>query len=188
MHGIIFCELKQFVEKKFGAHIYVTIVESANVQGNYAPFRAYPDADFMALIGALSAETRREIPELVETFGRHLAPILANARLHLSLSGIHSCPIVNPEWGLMELLEEVEEVVHTLIKRTLPQSTPAFLSADRQLPNRVVISYTSKRKLCWLGKGIIYGLADLYKTSVTVTEPMCMHRGDKRCELIVTKN
>jgi predicted hydrocarbon binding protein len=49
----------------------------------------------------------------------------------------------------------------------------------------VVVTYTSARQLCALGRGIIRGLAREYKERVTIDEPVCMLRGADTCEIHV---
>jgi predicted hydrocarbon binding protein len=48
-----------------------------------------------------------------------------------------------------------------------------------------VVTYTSARHLCAVGRGIIRGLAKQFRERVTIIEPVCMLRGATACELHV---
>jgi predicted hydrocarbon binding protein len=50
----------------------------------------------------------------------------------------------------------------------------------------VSISYTSERKLCELLEGLVLGVAEYYREVVSVEQPLCMHRGDVACSVLVT--
>lgn len=188
MHGVIFCELKSYVEKTLGLPMWMRITKEANLPAKqYSGFRCYPDEELMNLIGTASRISEIPVPALVESFGKYLGPILVQARIHLYFSGIHSCPVAKPEWDLFDVISNTENMIHTIVHVALPGSEPAILDTKRNGQNEVKIIYTSKRKLCWLARGIIQGISSHYKTPVEITEPKCMHRGDATCELIVRK-
>ena len=48
------------------------------------------------------------------------------------------------------------------------------------------MGYRSKRKLCALAEGMIDGAAGYYAQVVTIEQPLCMNRGDDKCELVCT--
>ncbi len=188
MHGIIFVELKAFVEKSYDKQTWIDLLASVGKRpANYGAFRNYPDEEILALIGAAVQKTGLTQAQLLEGFGKHLGPVLAKSRIHLYLSGIHSCPIVHDDWKLLDLLENTQELIHTLVQQVVPECSPAKLQVSRT-PHDATIVYDSPRKLCALARGIVLGMAEHYKCTVSITEPKCMLRGDHHCELSVRLN
>ncbi len=92
---------------------------------------------------------------------------------------------VDARWGAADLLENVERVVHRTIRLQDPQASPPYLTAERVAEDEVLIHYSSPRRLCAFGKGLVHGVAARYGRSATIADDACMHRGDAACLLRV---
>ena len=92
---------------------------------------------------------------------------------------------VDAHWGAADLLENVERVVHRAIRLQDPEVSPPYLPAERTGEDEVVIRYTSPRRLCAFGKGLVHGVARHYGRTATIHDEACMHRGDDACVLRV---
>jgi hypothetical protein len=108
---------------------------------------------------------------LLEEFGEAVAPRL------LDLYGGH----LRPEWRTLEVLENTEQAIHTLVRLRNPGAAPPALWVSRAGPDRVTIRYASPRRLCAVAKGIVRGLARRHRETVEVTEESCMLRGADAC-------
>jgi predicted hydrocarbon binding protein len=49
------------------------------------------------------------------------------------------------------------------------------------------VVYASSRRLCPVAVGLVEGVGAEFGESLSVTEERCVHRGDERCELVVTR-
>ena len=176
MHGIIFAELKKYVQARHGDDTWKALVQRAGV-GNtlYLPIREYPDADVVAIVGAASEATGTPAGEILEDFGGFIAPDLM--AMYRSL--------VKPEWRTLEFLENTEETIHRVVRIKDPAARPPELRCERLSANEVVVRYTSARRLCAVARGIVRGLAAHYQERVEISEPSCMLRGDDECRIHV---
>lgn len=176
MHGIIFLELRKFAESQLGAEGWTRLVSEAGTgRVAHLAFEAYPDEELVALVGAASTLSGVPIPALLEAFGDFIAEDLVHTYASL----------IRPQWRTLDLLEHTEDIIHTTIRRRDPKADPPALHCQRRSPREVQISYNSPRKLCYVAKGLIRGIARHYGETVTVEESSCMHRGAPSCELRV---
>ena len=168
MHGFIFSELRKYTETKLGSGAWNRLLASAGL-GNklYLPIQEYPDSDAVALVTAASKETGIQAVDILEDFGRFIAP---------ALLGMYRT-LVRPEWKTLDLLENTEHTIHSVVRARNPGAKPAQLQAVRVSPEVVDLTYFSQRKLCPVAKGIIKGMAAHYGEDLTVTETACMHDG-----------
>lgn len=176
MHGIIFAELRKYVDTKFGGSTWNTLLDGAGLKGKmYLPIQEYPDADVVALVTTASSATGMPVPAILEDFGEFIAP---------SLLGMYRT-LVKPEWKTLDVLEFTESTIHTVVRSRNPGAKPAELKGVRVSPTELHLTYTSSRKLCPIAKGIIKGLGKHYKEQLTVTESQCMHRGASNCQMTI---
>jgi hypothetical protein len=153
MHGFIFSELRKYADTRIGSGAWNRLLESAGLGSKlYLPIQEYPDADAVALVVAAARETGASQEEVLEDFGRFLAP---------SLLGLYRT-LVNPEWKTLDLLEHTEHTIHSVVRARNPGAKPANLQAVRLSPDVVDLTYSSQRRLCPVAKGIIQGMAAHY--------------------------
>jgi hypothetical protein len=175
MHGLIFIELKKYVESKFDSRTWDTLLEKAGRKHQlYLASAVYPDEDIMALVTTACQMTGLAPAAILEDFGAFIAPDLVEQYKFL----------VNPNWTLLDFLANTEETIHKVI-RFHKGVTPPRLMATRVSEDKLVISYNSPRKLCALLKGIVKGAAKYYNEPVTVVDTRCMLHGDPECTVTV---
>jgi predicted hydrocarbon binding protein len=177
MHGIIFAELKKYVQARHGDDTWKALLQRAGLKNSvYLPIRDYPDAEVVAIVGAASEATGAPAGEILEDFGGFIAPdLLAMYR-----------SLVKPEWRTLEFLENTEETIHRVVRIKDPTARPPELRCERVSASEVVVRYTSARRLCAVARGIVQGVADHYGERVEILEPSCMLRGDAECRIHVT--
>ena len=179
MHGIVFEELREFVWRSHGPQTWAELLAAAVPDRRfYAPDAGYPDEELEALVAEISKRTGSTRGELLHTFGEFVAPTLLELYR----------PMLDPAWSLLDLLENVEETIHRVVRLDDPTASPPNLRVERAGDERVVIHYESERKMCDFAKGIVNGLQGEYGQQVDVTDLSCMHKGDPTCtiEVVVT--
>lgn len=175
MHGLIFSELKKYVETKFDAKTWEALLEKAGLKGNlYLASSIYPDRDLLSLVTTASQMTGLAPKAILEDFGEFVAPHLIRQYEFL----------IRPEWSLVDFLCNTEETIHKVL-RFHAGVTPPRLVVKRIADDRVTISYDSQRKMCGLLKGIVKGAARHYGKSASIVESRCMLQGDPECTVHV---
>ena len=176
MHGLIFTELKKFATDRFGADAWNQLVADAQPSTRiFLMTGEYPDSDLVALVQSASKVSGTPVPTLLERFGEFIAPDLMKTYRSM----------INPDWKTLDLVENTEGTMHKAVRARNPGAQPPRLEITRQAPNEVLVTYRSPRKMCYVGKGIIKGIAKEYGERVTLTESTCMNRGGDACRITV---
>jgi hypothetical protein len=175
MHGLIFTELKKYVETKFDHATWEKLLEKAGQKHQlYLASAVYPDKDIVALVTAACELTGLPANAVLEDFGQFVAPDLVEQYKFL----------INPSWRLLDFLANTEDTIHKIV-RFHKGVTPPRLVTTRIADNQLVITYNSARKMCPLLKGIVKGAAAHFKEHITLLETRCMLRGDSECVVTV---
>lgn len=177
MHGVIFSELRKYVEQRHGGEeTWKSLLRDAGLGSRiYLSIGAYPDAEAVALVSAASAATGVPARRVLEDFGEFIAPdLIAMYRA-----------LVRPEWRTLEFLEKTEETIHRVVRLKDPAAAPPEIRCERTAADEAVVRYASARRMCGVAVGIIRGVAAHYGDAVRIDEPHCMLRGDPECEIRV---
>jgi hypothetical protein len=176
MHGIIFSELKKYVDTKLGADAWTGLVHAAGLPTKiYMPIHTYPDQEAVALVSAASQITGQPVDAVLQSFGEFIVPDLL--RMYGSL--------LKKEWKTLDVLEHTEETIHRVVRSQNPGAEPPRLQCTRLSATTLVIAYTSSRKMCGVAKGIVRGIAAEFGDKVIVSESTCMLKGGTKCEISV---
>lgn len=171
MHGLIFAELRKYVETKFDAKTWDAVEEKAGLKGNlYLASSVYPDSELISLLTTACQAAGLQPKAVLEDFGDFIAPDLIRQYGFL----------VRPEWSLVDFLCNTEETIHKIV-RFHAGVMPPQLKVRQVADDRVTIAYDSKRKMCALLKGIVKGAARHYNNSVSIVESRCMLEGAPEC-------
>ncbi|MBT6459876.1 MAG: hypothetical protein HOK57_08635, partial [Planctomycetaceae bacterium] len=177
MHGIIFFYIQKFAdEATSGKTTWLKLRETVTATDNrYLPNEVYPDADAIGLLQKIADTCGEPLPLLIERFGEFLAPHL------VKVAGQH----VDPSWQTLDLIENTESIIHTMIRAANPGAEPPVLQTVRHSPNELHLVYSSGRQLCLLAKGVTQGLARHYNETIMIEETSCMHKGDPFCCFVI---
>lgn len=176
MHGIIFAGLKKYVVANFGSEAWNGLLKDAGIGSKiYLPTQAYSDQEIVALVTAASQKTGKPAQALLEGFGEFIVADLVT--IYRSM--------IDPAWGTLDLIENTENTMHKAVRLRDRGATPPTLVVNRTGPDEVVINYSSARRMCAVGKGIVRGIARHYGESVAISETTCMHRGSPSCTISV---
>lgn len=177
MKGTIFNSLADFVIETFGVAAWDTCVEKLNSsnQGIYTSFESYPDEELLSLVDIACEAFKLDKKEVVFGFGKYLFGKL-----------IEKHPgFISEDMDLRAFLKSIEDVIHVEVKKTYQGSyLPSFDYEDHQ-ENILVMNYHSKRKLCILAEGLIYGASERFNEKIEIHHPKCMHDGTDHCRLEV---
>ena len=179
MNGVFYRGLKRFVLDEYGRDVWDAVREDVGVEPQvYLPVDARPDREFVSLVEALPAHVDESPFDLLESFGERLAS---------SLLETYGDRVVDDDWSAMELLANLESGVHEPLRRHNEALDPPRLACVREDADRVRVVYESPRRLCPVAVGLVRGVGRAFGESLSVTEERCVHRGDERCELVVTR-
>jgi hypothetical protein len=69
MNGIVFFEFKKFIDSKYGARVWLNVLEAADLEEKiYFPDQYYPDEEFVSIAHAASIKTGINLDLLLESF------------------------------------------------------------------------------------------------------------------------
>src|SRR5215207_22690 len=150
VHGLIFASFRDFITVQYGPGIAKSILEGQPV---HLLTEAYPDEDFLAVVGKACEQTRVETDDLVREFG--------------VFAGETTFPHLYPAFysvagGARSFLLTVEALIHELVRATIPNATPPQLLVTPLDEDGVQIEYSSPRRLCILVRGLVDGTARHY--------------------------
>ncbi|HXB53262.1 MAG TPA: heme NO-binding domain-containing protein [Vicinamibacteria bacterium] len=176
MHGIIFSELRKYVDSKLGGDAWAGLLQAAGLPGKlYMPIHTYPDQEAVALVSAAAKITGQPVDGVLQHFGEFIAPDLL--RMYRAL--------LKKEWKTLDILEHTEETIHRVVRSQNPGAEPPRLQCTRLSATTLVIAYTSNRKMCGVAKGIVRGIAAEFGEKVVISESTCMLKGGTKCEISV---
>lgn len=172
MHGIIFVELKKFVDARLGDAAWTEILERSELADRlYLPVQEYADSEVVTLIAQTVARAGLDHDGLLRQLGEFMAPDLL--RMYGSL--------LDREWRTLEVVEHAASTMHRVLRARNADVRGVSLSTARVGPDELVVTYGSARRMCGLAKGIVRGLALHFGERVSIDEPCCMGQGAPEC-------
>ena len=176
MHGLIFSEIKKYVDTKLGGDTWKQLLNDTGLSSRvYTNVQVYPDAEAVAIVSAASKRTGTPAAAILEDFGQFISS---------DLLGMYPA-LIRPEWKTLEVLENVEDTIHSVVRARQSGAQPAQLSSKRSGPSQIMLTYNSPRKMCPVAKGIITGLGQHFHQRLSIDETACMHRGAAACTFVV---
>ncbi len=173
MKGIIFNLLEEVVTQHLGAHVWDQLLEAAQLDGVFTSLGNYPDEQLMKLVMAASSALNQSPQEVVLWFGAQALPLLA--RRYPSL--------FTPHQSTRPFILTLNSIIHPEVRKLYPGADVPDFDFDTSSPEKLVMTYSSRRKLCALAEGLITGAAEHYAETVTISHTRCMHHGDTSCLL-----
>lgn len=179
MKGAIFIGLSEFVEAEYGLTAWLKALDQTELpsNGEYISTDLYDDSELTSLLVTLEALSGKSIEELSRGFGRYFFKTLYQVALK------HIEHIDN----LFEFLVAVDNIIHIEVQKADPLAYTPNLFYDNPNDSVLVMRYISQRKLCYFAEGLILGAADHFGEPVKLTQPECMHEGDKHCLIRIEK-
>jgi hypothetical protein len=176
MHGMIFAELKRFVDEGHGPGVWDTLLHESGIGPKiYLTIQPYPDEEMARLAATAARLTGTPILEILEAFGEFLVPTYFKLYGHL----------LKPEWRTIDIVENTESTIHRVVRIQNPGAAPPELRCYRKSEGEVLVVYNSSRKLCAVAKGIARGVAKRFGETVRIDESTCMLLGARDCRISI---
>lgn len=173
MHGAIFVALRQFASTDWDL-----AARAAGFGGKpFLPLASYPADELTRIVAALAERRSQTADELLEQFGAHLAPELLN------YPGVR----IPPSWRSLEVIENAESIIHSMVRRVDPIARPPRLVIRRLGREELEVRYRSPLRLCALAKGIVRGIGRAHGDRLHLHERACMLLGADACVLAIRR-
>ncbi|SFV60045.1 Guanylate cyclase-related protein [hydrothermal vent metagenome] len=159
MKGMIFTELFELVEEKFGFELLDDVIVEAKLpnDGSYAATGNYPFSELLKVVVSLSNKSGIPIPDLLEVFGEHLFSKLVGAFPHLV-----------EKQSLLHFITEVENYIHVEVKKLYPDVELPKFDIVKHEEKVLKFYYLSDKKLHHLAKGLLKGAAVYFKEDAEI--------------------
>ncbi len=171
MKGIVFNLLEEVVRREHGEDTWDRLLDDAHLDGVYTSLGNYPDEEVMKLVEAASAALGLPADAVVRWFGRSALPLLAEKYPAL----------FEPHESTRSFLLTLNTIIHPEVRRIYPGADVPVFDFDSSANDVLVLGYSSPRKLCAFGEGLIAGAAAHYGEAASIEQSVCMKRGDPRC-------
>jgi hypothetical protein len=172
--GIIFNLLEEFLKERLGEERLEDLIGGCSLKTR-EPFvgpGSYPDEDFLAIIDRAVEITGVTAPETLRVFGRFCIGRLAQ-KYPLFFNNHHHAK------AFFKTLNAIHNIE---LKKLYPDAKPPELAMEDPSPDRLIMRYTSERKLCSLMDGLIEGVAAHYGAPIRHRQRQCMLEGAPFCE------
>jgi hypothetical protein len=161
MKGMIFTELLEFVEEKFGFEVADEMVEASMlpVKGAYTQAANYSFEELVAILSKLSQITGISVDDLIVTYARHLFGHIAGLFPFMFKNFTSSLPFI----------AQVDTFIHPEVKKLYPDAElPSFqmISLDDK---ELIIDYYSTKPLASMAIGLMNGAADYFNEKVEIS-------------------
>jgi hypothetical protein len=178
MHGVFHKGFRDFVLEEYGDRAWAAARDASGVDRQvYLAVNYYPDAEFISLVEGVDSAVDDSPFDFLEAFGRFMAGRLLDTYGRT----------VDDGWDALTVVERAESDVHAALREHNPELSPPRLDCTREGPDRVRVVYESSRRLCPVAVGLVRGVGEEFGEALSVTEERCVHRGDERCVLVVTR-
>ncbi len=152
MKGIVYRLFIDFVEDNMGPEAVENMIDACDLPsgGAYTSAGYYDHSEIIAMVGALSAQTKIPAPALVTKFGRHLFGCLAGAHPEF-LGEIKT---------VFDFLPMVDRYIHVEVLKLYPEAELPKISTEAIGADTLKLHYESKRGFADLAEGLILGCMD----------------------------
>ena len=162
MKGIVFTEFLEMVERLFSAAMADHIIGAtpSRTQGAYTAVGNYDHTELAGMVAALSQATQVPIPDLMRSFGRHLA-----GRFAATFGGFFA----NHD-NTLDFLASVDAVIHVEVLKLYPDAQLPSLKVLQRSEQHLALHYVSSRHLHDLALGLIEGAAAHYGGQILIAQ------------------
>ena len=174
MKGIVFTELMDMVETKFGEETMENALEECDLEsgGVYTTVGTYDHQELLEIVGALSQRANIPVRDLVHTYGHHLF-----SRFHTLMPQFFDKP-----QSAFEFLESVHDYIHVEVKKLYPDAALPSFSTRRERDDTLVMVYTSQCPFADFAHGLMQGCVDFYKENIQI-EGEDQNTGEEFCRV-----
>jgi len=178
MKGIINKGIQEMVENKYGEPAWEKV---KSIAGCEEPFFAvsldYPDEMTIALIKAASEVSGLPLETVMVEYGKFMVPNVLKKYYptYFQMAGL------SPREFLLNMGR-----VHEHVTRSVLGALPPKFDYEELPDGRLLMHYSSGRRLCAVLCGLILGVGILFGQQLEVRETACMYKGDNRCTMEIS--
>ena len=178
MKGIVFTEFFEMVEERFGFEMSIQLVEDTELKsgGVYTAVGTYSHHEIVALVVKLSEKTEIEIPKLLNVFGHHLFGVFVKAYHHFFV-GVDNC---------FDFFKNIDNYIHVEVLKLYPDAELPKFIIEEEAENKLVLVYSSARKMSDLAVGLMEGAANYFNETIDIKKEMISENGEN-VRFILTK-
>jgi len=145
MLGMVFCELLEMIEQRFSFDVADAVLARAGLAGSWTAVGNYDDAELVAVVVALSAETGVPVPDLLRAYGHHLFGVFRD----------RYAQFMAPHGSALAFFGVLESHVHTEVRKLYPTARPPLFELIARDDGRHVLDYRSSRGLAAFAHGLV---------------------------------
>ena len=162
MKGIVFTELLEMVEAKFGYELVDQLLEESDLPsgGTYTSIGTYDHAEMVTLVHNLSQHINVPVPELLRIYGRYMFGAFTRSYR----------PFVDRADSAFSLLSSVQHYIHVEVRKLYPDAELPHFTIEQPTENHLRMHYISERKLADFAHGLIEGCLAQFGEEATITK------------------
>lgn len=160
MKGIVFSELVEMVESRFGLEVADAMLDPDGLAsgGVYVATGTYGHDEIVVLLTRLSATTGLTIPQLLHSYGEHLFP-----RFRAMFPAFFEAPR-----DAFTFLASVNDIVHAEVRKLYADAELPEFGCDLLDARSMRLVYRSSRGLADLAEGLIAGCCRSFGEDVAI--------------------
>ncbi|WP_309383905.1 heme NO-binding domain-containing protein [Cerasicoccus frondis] len=161
MKGMVFTELLDMVEDKFGIDMVDSILEDADLpvsHGAYTAVGTYPHEEIVSIVMQLSKHSGLPPDALLKVFGEHLF-----ARFHGAYPQFFS-----GSTSSFDFLQNIDQYIHVEVRKLYPDAELPAFDCERN-GNQLKMVYTSTRHMESFAEGLIRGCLSHFGEEADIT-------------------
>lgn len=155
--GIIFNITELAVTEALGAEVWEDLLDASGVAGVYSALGDYPASELVAISQAAADHLGITLEETLVWVGENVVPTLADRY-----------PQFFEHDNTIEFIQTLDGLVHEEVRKLYEGADPPRFEVEPVGPNRVLITYSSRRCMAALAHGMIQGTAAQYGEQVVI--------------------
>ena len=164
------------VEEKFGYETVDKIITESDLpnDGAYSAVGTYKHEELVRMVVALNKESGIPVPDLIRTYGNYFFSVLA-ANYGMFISRVPN---------LFAFLQSIHGHIHVEVKKLYPDAELPAFDVLEVTDKRMVMIYSSERKLSDFAEGLLESAADYFNEKVVIEKtPMKEDGSEVRFEI-----
>lgn len=167
MKGVVFTELIGMIENEFGLEVLDQVLDQSNLEGVYTTVGDYPESELNSILGSLGKITGLSTHEMLMGFSKCFFHMLSSQygdffKMHKSS---------------FDFLSALDSYIHPQARKLYPGASVPGFEPNRISEKKLELTYTSKRKMPVLARGLIDQTIAFYKEEMNVEEVMVEEDG-----------
>lgn len=171
MKGIVFTEFLAMVEEKFGYETVDEIISKSDLpnDGAYSAVGTYKHQELVRMVVALHEKSGIPIPDLIRTYGNYFFNVLE------SNYGAFFERVPN----LFAFLQSIHGHIHVEVKKLYPEAELPAFEVVELTEQKMVMIYSSERKLSDFAEGLLENAASYFNEKVTIKKSFIKDDGSE---------